>query len=94
MSYGRLTHSSATKWYLTHFPSRLQPRSLVVCCGGQVHLQPPRARDGRLARVLAPEGAAPVRPQAQLPGLHVVTFRRYLAWHDRWKKGVTDMLCV
>ena len=29
---------------------------------------------------------------SQLPGLRVVTFRRYLAWHDRWKAGVTDML--
>ena len=29
---------------------------------------------------------------SQLPGLHVVTFRRYMAWHDRWKAGVTDML--
>jgi hypothetical protein len=29
---------------------------------------------------------------SQVPGLHVVTFRRYLAWHDRWKAGVTDML--
>lgn len=29
---------------------------------------------------------------SQLPSLQVVTFRRYLAWHDRWKKGVTDML--
>ena len=24
--------------------------------------------------------------------LHYVTFRRYMAWHDRWKGGVTDML--
>ena len=29
---------------------------------------------------------------SQLPNLTVVTFRRYLAWHDRWKAGVTDML--
>ena len=29
---------------------------------------------------------------SQVPNLHVVTFRRYLAWHDRWKAGVTDML--
>lgn len=29
---------------------------------------------------------------SQLPGLSVVTFRRYLAWHDRWKAGVTDMI--
>ena len=29
---------------------------------------------------------------SQLVGLHVVTFRRYMAWHDRWKAGVTDML--
>ena len=28
---------------------------------------------------------------SQLPGLHVVTFRRYLAWHDRWKAGVVAM---
>ena len=31
-------------------------------------------------------------PRSQLPNLSVVTFRRYLAWHDRWKAGVTDML--
>jgi len=29
---------------------------------------------------------------AQLPDLHIVTFRRYLAWHDRWKAGVTQSL--
>ena len=29
---------------------------------------------------------------SQLPTLTVVTFRRYFAWHDRWKAGVTDML--
>ena len=29
---------------------------------------------------------------SQLPGLHVITFRRFMAWHDRWKMGVTDML--
>ena len=29
---------------------------------------------------------------SQLPGLHVVTFRRYMAWHDRWKAGVMQML--
>ena len=33
-----------------------------------------------------------VRGISQLPNLTVVTFRRYLAWHDRWKAGVTDML--
>ena len=27
-----------------------------------------------------------------LPKLQVVTFRRYLAWHDRWKAGVAAML--
>lgn len=25
---------------------------------------------------------------SQVPGLRVVTFRRYYAWHDRWKPGV------
>jgi len=29
---------------------------------------------------------------SQLPNLTIVTFRRYMAWHDRWKAGVTDML--
>ena len=29
---------------------------------------------------------------SKLPQLHYVTFRRYMAWHDRWKGGVTDML--
>ena len=29
---------------------------------------------------------------SQLPRLTVFTFRRYMAWHDRWKQGVTDML--
>ena len=29
---------------------------------------------------------------SQLRGLHVATFRRYMAWHDRWKAGVVDML--
>lgn len=29
---------------------------------------------------------------SQVSGLHVVTFRRFAAWHDRWKMGVTDML--
>lgn len=27
---------------------------------------------------------------SQVPGLHVVSFRRYAAWHDRWKPGVLD----
>ena len=27
-----------------------------------------------------------------LPKLQIVTFRRYLAWHDRWKAGVAAML--
>ena len=29
---------------------------------------------------------------AQLPHLRVVGFRRYMAWHDRWKAGVTGYL--
>ncbi|KAL1504241.1 hypothetical protein AB1Y20_010650 [Prymnesium parvum] len=29
---------------------------------------------------------------SQLPGLSVVSFRRYVAWHDRWKQGVSNMI--